>query len=167
MAKVVKNSSKDSSKPANNEGSKLVCENRKAKFDYQLHDRFEAGLVLTGSEVKSLRAGKANLTDAYADVRQNEVWLLQAHIEPYDKGGYANHVPKRPRKLLLNRDEISRLFGKTKTKGMSLIPLRIYFKKGMAKAELALATGKKTHDKRQDIKARDVGREMARAMKKS
>lgn len=162
MAKPVK----DKSTSNDDQGSKLVCENRKARFDYQLHDRFEAGLVLTGSEVKSLRAGKANLTDAYAEIRNNEAWLLQAHIEPYEKGGYANHEAKRARKLLLHIDEISGLIGKTQAKGFSLIPLKIYFKKGRAKAELALASGKKSHDKRQDIKSRDVNREMARAMKK-
>lgn len=147
-------------------GIKLVCENRKARFDYHLQERFEAGLVLTGSEVKSLRLGKANLTEAYADIRQNEAWLLQAHIEPYEKGGYANHEPKRRRKLLLHKSEIKPLIGKTQIKGFTLIPLKIYFKNGRAKVELALASGKKLHDKRQSIKEREIGREMKRAMKR-
>lgn len=145
---------------------KIVCDNRKARFNYHLQDKFEAGLVLTGSEVKSLRLGKANLTDAYGDIRNNEAWLLQSHIEPYEKGGYANHEPKRKRKLLLHKEEIKRLIGKTQQKGLSLIPLKIYFKDGKAKVELALGTGKKAHDKRRTIKDREVSREMQRAMKK-
>lgn len=146
---------------------KIVCDNRKARFNYQLQDKFEAGMVLTGSEVKSLRLGKANLTDAYADIRNNEAWLMQSHIEPYEKGGYANHEPKRKRKLLIHKDEIKRLIGKTQQKGLSLIPLKIYFKNGRAKVELALGSGKKAHDKRQSIKEREVSREMARAMKRT
>ncbi|EKD50869.1 MAG: hypothetical protein ACD_62C00405G0002 [uncultured bacterium] len=146
-------------------GFKIVCQNRKARFNYELHDRLEAGLVLTGSEVKSLRLGRASLVDAYGDIRHNEVYLVQANIEPYDKGGYANHVPKRPRKLLLHHKEIKWLIGKIQVKGMTLVPLKIYFKHGRAKVEMALASGKKIHDKRQTIKARDIDREMNRAMK--
>lgn len=145
---------------------KIICENRKARFDYQLGERMEAGLVLTGSEVKSLRAGKANLTDAYADIRNGEAFLLQAHIEAYDKGGYINHEPKRKRKLLLHKSEINKLIGKVEVKQVSLIPLKLYFKGGKVKAELALATGKKSHDKRAAIKERETSREMNRAMKK-
>lgn len=167
MGKAKKKIEKKGQKSKDDGGYKLICDNRKAKFNYQLQDRFEAGLVLTGSEVKSLRAGKANLTDAYADVRNAEVFLLQAHIEPYEMGGYANHEPKRKRKLLLHRDEIEKLIGKIKTKGLSLIPTKMYFKKGRAKIELALGTGKKVHDKRQTIKDREVGREMDRALKNS
>jgi SsrA-binding protein len=145
---------------------KIICENRKARFDYQLGERLEAGLVLTGSEVKSLRAGKANLTDAYADIRSGEAFLLQAHIDAYDKGGYINHEPKRKRKLLLHKNEINKLIGKVEVKQVSLIPLKLYFKGGKVKAELALATGKKAHDKRASIKERETNREMSRAMKK-
>lgn len=155
-----------SDKPRGQTPVKLVCENRKARFDYQLSENIEAGLVLTGSEVKSLRAGKANLTDAYAEIRGDEAFLLQAHIEPYDKGGYANHEPKRRRKLLMHHAEISRLVGKTQIRGMTLVPLKIYFKNGRAKVELALGVGKKHHDKRADIKQREVNREMSRVMKR-
>ncbi len=147
------------------EGNKLICENRKARFDYHLNDFYEAGLVLTGSEVKSLRAGKANLTDGYVTIRQNEAWLLQAHIEPYEKGGYANHEPKRQRKLLLHRSEIAKLIGLSQVKGQTLVPLKMYFKKGKVKVYFAVATGKKDHDKREDIKKRDSQREVAKALK--
>ena len=157
--KKKKTSKEDSS------GIKIICQNRKARFNYQLHDKLEAGLVLTGSEVKSLRLGKANLTDAYGDIRQNEAYLYQANIEPYDKGGYVNHVPKRRRKLLHHAQEIKWLIGKTQAKGMTLVPLKMYFKNGKAKVELALGTGKKVYDKRQTIKERDVKKEMKRAMK--
>lgn len=146
---------------------KIICENRKARFNYQLGERFEAGLVLTGSEVKSLRAGKVSLTDAYADIRDGEAFLVQAHIAPYEKGGYANHEPKRKRKLLLHKKEIQKLIGKTQAKGFSLIPTKMYFKNSKAKVELALGSGKKSHDKRQSIKERETGREMDREMKRA
>jgi SsrA-binding protein len=120
--------------PAKSTAIKIVCENRKAKFDYQLHERFEAGLVLTGSEVKSLRLGKANLTNAYGDIHNAEAYLVQAEIQPYDKGGYANHEPLRRRKLLLHREEINKLLGRTQAKGFTVVPLKIYFKNGRAKA---------------------------------
>lgn len=158
--------SKSKKKSKSDSSIKIVCDNRKAKFNYHLEDKFEAGLVLTGSEVKSLRAGKANLNDAYADIRGNEAWLLQAHIAPYEKGGYANHEPKRKRKLLMHKAEIKRLIGKTQAKGLTLVPLKMYFKNGKAKVQLALGSGKKMHDKRRVIKEREVGREMDRAMKR-
>lgn len=145
---------------------KIACENRKAKFDYHVEERFEAGLCLTGSEVKSLRQGKANLTNAYADIRNNEAWLLQAHVSPYEKGGYANHDPIRKRKLLLHRAEIDKLIGKIQAKGMTLVPLKMYFKNGRAKIEIGLAVGKKDHDKRAVTKEREVNRELKRALKK-
>jgi SsrA-binding protein len=145
---------------------KIACENRKAKFDYHVEERFEAGLCLTGSEVKSLRQGKANLTNAYADIRNNEAWLLQAHVAPYEKGGYANHDPVRKRKLLLHRAEIDKLTGKIQAKGMTLVPLKMYFKNGRAKIEIGLAIGKKAHDKRATTKEREVNRELKRALKK-
>jgi SsrA-binding protein len=159
-----KDKKKSSSKKAP-DGIKIICQNKKARFNYELVERFEAGLVLMGSEIKSLRAGKANLTDAYADIRKNELYLIQANIEPYDKAGYVNHEPKRARKLLLHRQEIKRLIGKIQTKGMALVPLKFYLKQGKAKVELALATGKKAHDKRQTIKERDLNREMRRELK--
>lgn len=135
--------------------SSSICENRKARFDYQIDETFEAGLVLTGSEIKSLRQGKAQLTNAYADIRNGEAFLLQAHINPYDKGGYANHEPDRKRKLLLHKKEIDYLAGKIQTKGLTLVPLKMYFKKQYAKILLGLGKGKKTLDKRQTIKERE------------
>ncbi len=148
------------------EAVKLIARNKKARFNYDLGERYEAGLVLTGSEVKSLRLGKANLTDSYARLKGGEVWLLGAHITPYPFASYDNHLPERPRKLLLHKREINKLAGKIQEQGMSLIPLTIYFKRGRAKVELALAKGKKLHDKRQTMKKRDQQREMARAMRR-
>jgi len=148
------------------EAVKLIARNKKARFNYDLGERYEAGLVLTGSEVKSLRLGKANLTDSYARLKGGEVWLLGAHITPYPFASYDNHLPERPRKLLLHKREINKLAGKIQEQGMSLIPLAIYFKRGRAKVELALAKGKKLHDKRQTMKKRDQQREMARAMRR-
>ena len=145
-------------------GVKLVARNKKARFNYELGDRYEAGLVLTGTEVKSLRLGKANLTDAYARIKNGEAWLLSCHISPYPFAHYDNHDPLRPRKLLLHKREIKKLTGKLHEQGYSLIPLAIYFKRGRAKVELALARGKKKYDKRQAIKKRDQQREMARAL---
>ena len=145
---------------------KIVCENRKARFDYHLQERFEAGLVLTGSEAKSLRLGKANLTSAYADIQNGEAYLMQAQIQAYDKGGYANHEPMRRRKLLLHRTEINRLLGQTQIKGQTIVPLKIYFKGGRAKVEIALASGKKTHDKRATIKDRETQRDLQRTLRR-
>lgn len=139
-----------------------IARNKRARFDYHLLETFEAGIVLSGTEVKSLRGGKANITDAYGVLRDGEVFLLNAHISPYDKGGYVNHEPTRSRKLLLNRREIRRLIGSVERQGLTLIPLELYFKKGKAKLALALAKGKKVHDKRDTEKQRDAEREMAR-----
>jgi SsrA-binding protein len=148
------------------EGIKLVAKNKKARFDYEINDRVEAGLVLTGSEVKSLRMGKANLTDSYAKFKNGEAWLVGCHIIQYPYAHYDQHDPERPRKLLLHKREIRKLSSKVQEQGLSLIPLSIYFKNGLAKVELALAKGKKTHDKRHAIKAREQAREMERAFKR-
>ena len=139
-----------------------VARNKRARFDYHLLETFEAGLVLTGTEVKSLRTGKASIADAYGIVQGGEVFLLNAHIQPYDRGGYVNHDPTRSRKLLLHRKEIRRLIGAVDREGLTLIPLELYFKNGVAKVALALAKGKKLHDKRETQKQRDAEREMAR-----
>lgn len=147
------------------EGKKIVAENRKARHDYHIEETLEAGIALTGTEVKSLRAGKANLRDCYAEVRAGEVFAVNLHISPYEQGNRFNHDPRRPRKLLLHRHEINRLFGKVQQQGMTLIPLRIYFRRGKAKIELALAKGKKLHDKRQAIAERDAQREIRRTVR--
>jgi SsrA-binding protein len=146
-------------------GTKQIAENRRARHDYQLLDRFEAGIVLTGTEVKSLREGRVTLAQAYADVRGNEVWLIGADIATYDQGNIANHEPARDRKLLLHRGEIASLIGKVRERGQTLVPTRLYFKDGKVKVELALARGKEKGDKRRDIAARDAQRQIERAMK--
>jgi SsrA-binding protein len=146
-------------------GTKQIVENRRARHDYQLLDRFEAGIVLTGTEVKSLREGRVTLAQAYADVRGNEVWLIGADIATYDQGNIANHEPARDRKLLLHRGEISSLIGKVKERGQTLVPTRLYFKDGKVKVELALAKGKEKGDKRRDIAEREAKRQMERAVK--
>jgi SsrA-binding protein len=146
-------------------GEKLIVDNRRARHDYHLLERFEAGIVLTGTEVKSLRDGRANLRQAYADVRDGEVWLVGAHISVYEQGNIANHDPDRDRKLLLHAQEISSLIGKVKERGLTLVPTRLYFKNGRAKVELALARGKELRDKRRDLAKRDADREMERAMR--
>jgi SsrA-binding protein len=153
------------SKPQNKDGFKTICVNKKASFEYELSDRLEAGLVLVGTEVKSLRMGKANLLDAYAKVVGGEIYLVGAHISPYTSAYYGNHDPLRRRKLLLHQKEIKKLGGKILEKGRSLIPTKMYFKEGRVKVELALARGKKLHDKRQTIKEQDTKREMARAVR--
>jgi SsrA-binding protein len=150
---------------ADAEGPQTIAQNRKALHDYFIEERFEAGLVLTGSEVKSLREGRANLKDAYARVLNDEAFLLGAHISPYGAASYNNHDPTRTRKLLLHREEIERLLGKTTQRGLTLIPLRLYWKNGVAKVELGLAKGKRQHDKRETAKAREAEREIAKAMK--
>jgi SsrA-binding protein len=150
--------------PAASSDIQRIVQNRKARHIYHILETVEAGLVLTGTEVKSLRAGKANLLDSYAMVDRGEVWLMNLHISPYEQGNQFNHEPKRKRKLLLHRRDIQRLIGKSREKGLTLIPLSLYFKKGWAKVELALARGKKLHDKREDMAKRDADREMARAM---
>ena len=145
-------------------GRKLITVNRRARHDYAITDTYEAGLVLTGTEVKSLRAGKANLTDAYAEVRDGEVWLVNAHIPEYDQGTWTNHEPRRTRKLLLHAQEINRLIGKTKQSGLTLVPMQMYFKDGKAKVETGLGKGKKAYDKRQDIAERQAKRDADRAV---
>ena len=144
---------------------KLIADNRRARHDYQLLERFEAGMVLTGTEVKSLRSGRVSLAQAYADVRDGEVWLVGADIAVYDQGNIANHEPGRDRKLLLRRGEIESLYGKVREKGLTLIPTRMYWKDGRAKVELALGRGKQTIDKRRDIAKREADRAMQRALK--
>lgn len=144
---------------------KVVCENRKARHDYFILETYEAGMVLTGTEVKSLRAGRGNLKDSFARVENGEIWLYDMHISPYEQGNRFNHEPKRPRKLLMHKSEIMRLWGRTREKGLTLIPLRCYFKDGKAKVELALAKGKKLYDRREEIAAREAKREMERALR--
>jgi SsrA-binding protein len=146
-------------------GTKQIAENRRARHDYQLLERFEAGIVLTGTEVKSLREGRVTLAQAYADVRDDEVWLIGAEIAVYDQGNIANHEPGRDRKLLLHRGEISSLTGKVREKGQTIVPTRVYFKDGKVKVELALARGKEKGDKRRAIADRDAKRQMERALK--
>jgi len=145
------------------QGRKVIASNRKARHDYAILDTYEAGVALVGTEVKSLRHGRASLVDAFATVDEGEVWLRGLHIPEYDLGTWTNHEPRRTRKLLLHKGEILRLIGKTKESGLSLVPLSMYFKDGKVKVELALARGKKSYDKRQDLAKRDAQREMARA----
>src|SRR5919202_4941278 len=145
---------------------KLVAENRKARHDYNLLERFEAGLVLTGTEVKSLRDGRVTLAQAYADIRGQEVWLVGAHIDEYAQGNVANHDPDRDRKLLLHRREIDSLIGQVQQKGMTLVPTRLYFKDGRAKLELAVARGKEQRDKRRDLAKREAQRDVERALRR-
>jgi SsrA-binding protein len=147
------------------QGTKLIAENRRARHDYELLDRVEAGIVLTGTEVKSLREGRVTLAQAYADVRDVEVWLVGAEIATYGHGNIANHEPSRDRKLLLHRREIASLIGKVREKGQTLVPTRLYFKDGKVKVELALARGKEKGDKRRDIADRDAKRQIERALK--
>jgi SsrA-binding protein len=147
-------------------GRRVIAQNRRARYDYHIDDTYEAGLVLTGTEVKSLRAGRASIVDGYALVRDGEAWLMGVHIPEYTQGTWTNHEPRRPRKLLLHRREISRLLGKTQEKGLTLVPLSMYFKDGRAKVEIALARGKRAYDKRQDIARRDAAREMDRALRR-
>ena len=146
-------------------GEKLISDNRRARHDYHLLDRFEAGLVLAGTEVKALREGKISLQQAYAEVNEGEAWLVGVHISEYGQGNRANHDPDRPRKLLLHRREIDRLYGQVREKGATIVPTRMYFKDGRVKVELALAKGKELHDKRRDIAARDAKRQIERALK--
>jgi len=153
---------------AKERAEKVVATNRKAFHDYHIEERLEAGIVLKGTEVKSLREGQVNLRDSYASVDRGELVLHHCHISPYSHGNIMNHDPVRPRKLLLHRKEINKLLGKSQQKGLTLVPLRIYFSpRGMAKVELALAKGKKQYDRREAIKAREVGREVERAIKGS
>src|SRR5215470_8248676 len=137
----------------------LVADNRKAHYDFHLLETFEAGLALRGTEVKAMREGRANLRDSYCRMENGEAFLLNAHVGQYSHGGYASHDPLRPRKLLLQKDELRKLLGKTTERGMTIVPLRMYFKKGRAKLAIALAKGKKTYDKRETIKRREAERE--------
>ena len=150
-----------------NEAFQVITINRRARHEYDIKETLEAGLVLTGSEIKSVRAGKVNLTEAYVQVKEGEAWLLDMHISAYMHGGYANHDPKRPRKLLLHRDEILRLSAQVAQKGYTIVPLRLYLKRGKAKVEIALVKGRKLYDKRQAIAERDAEREVGRALKGS
>ncbi|HEV8384871.1 MAG TPA: SsrA-binding protein SmpB [Candidatus Acidoferrales bacterium] len=143
---------------------RAVAQNRAASYNYHLLESVEAGLVLLGTEVKSLRGGKASLREAYAVVRGGEAWLMNCHIPEFQPGGPFNHVPLRPRKLLLNRREINKLAGKTQEKGLTLVPLRIYFKDGVAKCEVALARGKKYHDRREAERVKEAKREASEAL---
>ncbi|MFY1668492.1 SsrA-binding protein SmpB [Plantactinospora sp. WMMB334] len=143
-------------------GRKVVASNRRARHDYAILDTYEAGMALTGTEVKSLRAGRASLVDAFAQERDGEIYLHGMHIPEYAQGTWTNHEPRRTRKLLLNRQEISRLIGKLKESGLTLVPLSVYFSDGWAKVEIGLAKGKKSYDKRQDLAKRDADREIAR-----
>ncbi len=144
---------------------KNITVNRKVRYEYSIVQTWEAGIVLVGTEVKSLRQGKANLVDSYAKLVNGEVWLVNLHISEYTQGNINNHDPKRERKLLLNKSEIRKLIGNTKEKGLTLVPLRLYFKKGKVKVEIALAKGKKVYDKRKDIAKRDFQRDQERKIK--
>ncbi|RKS72696.1 SsrA-binding protein [Motilibacter peucedani] len=146
------------------QGRKLIAQNKKARHDYTIEDTYEAGMVLTGTEVKALRAGRASLVDGFAELRQGEAWLLNVHIPEYSQGTWTNHAPRRPRKLLLHKLEIDKLFGQTRDKGMTVVPLSLYFKDGRAKVELALARGKRDYDKRQALLEKQSKREADRAM---
>ena len=149
----------------NNVPKKIITENRKARYEYHVVDTYEAGMVLKGTEVKSLRQGRVNLKDSYASIKDGEVWVHQLHIGAYPFAYYGNHDPLRPRKLLLHRREIDRLYGKLNEQGHTLIPIRMYFKGGKVKIALALAKGKRKHDKREAIRRRDEKRELDRARK--
>jgi SsrA-binding protein len=144
---------------------KLIADNRRARHDYHLLERVEGGLALTGTEVKSLREGRATLQQAFGEVRDGEIWLVGAHIAAYEQGNIANHDPDRDRKVLLHRREIDSLQGKVRERGLTLVPTRLYFKNGRAKVELALGRGKEVRDKRRDIARRDADRQIERALK--
>jgi SsrA-binding protein len=152
-------------KPPPDESIVPIARNKRARHDYEILETWEAGIVLTGTEVKSLRNGRAQITDAYAVVKDGELWLLNAHIAPYEQGNIWNHDPLRTRKLLLHQKEIRRLIGAVERKGLTLVALDLYFKHGRAKVRIGLARGKKLHDKRADLKARDDAREIARALR--
>ena len=147
------------------EGEQLIADNRKARHDYHLLETFEAGLALKGTEVKAMREGRANLRDSYCRIERGEAYLMNAHVGQYSHGGCASHDPLRPRKLLLHQEELRKLLGKTTEKGMTIVALRMYFRKGRAKLAIALAKGKKTYDKRETIKRREAERETRAAVK--
>ena len=146
------------------DGTRTAVTNRKARFDYEILERFEAGVVLTGAEVKSLRGGRGSLTEAFARVRDGELWLEGMHIPPYEHGDARTHVAVRPRKLLLHRNEIERLLGRAAERGLALVPIRVYFAHGLAKVELGLGRGKARYEKRQALAEREQRREVERAM---
>ncbi len=158
MADAAKKSKKDA------DGEKNITRNKRAFHEYHILDKLECGVALTGTEVKSLRAGHASLEDAYARLQDGEVWLIGCDIPEYERGNVYNHKPKRPRKLLLHRREIAKFVGKASQRVFTLVPLRMYFKHGLAKVEIAVAKGKQTHDRRQSLKESDAKREMQRAM---
>jgi SsrA-binding protein len=147
------------------ESRRLIAENRKARHDYHVLDTWEAGIVLLGTEVKAIREGRVNLRDSFARLERGEVWLLNVHISPYSHAGYAHHDEKRQRKLLLHRSEIQKLTGRVAEKGLTLVPLELYFKDGRVKVALALAKGKQAHDKRETIRRREIDRETRAAVK--
>ena len=150
-----------------NESYKVIADNRQARFLYEILETYEAGIELKGTEVKSIRQGKVNLKDGYALIRNGEAWLLNVHISPYQKAtDYFNHDPRRTRRLLLHKKEIRKLIGKVEQQGLTLIPLKMYFKRGLVKVSIALGKGKKLHDKRESLKERQDKRDMARAMKR-
>jgi SsrA-binding protein len=151
---------------AKEQGRTVIARNRRARHDYHVEDVVEAGLVLTGTEVKSLRAGRASLADGFGQLVDGELWLHGVHIPEYTQGTWTNHEPRRPRKLLLHRKEIDRLASKTAERGLTLVPLALYFKDGKVKVELALARGKRTYDKRHDLAQRDAAREVERAFRR-
>lgn len=158
--KTVKSTAKKSSR----EGPQIVAQNRSASYNYDLLDKLEAGLVLVGTEVKALREGKGTLREAYAEIRAGEPWLVNFHVPEYQPGGFRNHDPLRRRKLLLNRREIERLIVQTQQKGMTIVPLKIYFRDGIAKCELAVARGKKFHDRRESERRKEAKREADEAI---
>ncbi len=146
------------------EGIRIICQNKKARHDYEIVETYEAGIALKGTEVKSLRMGKANLKDSYARIKSGEVYLIGTHISPYPFANYNNHAPLRDRKLLLRKQEIRKLLGKTKERGLTLVPLRLYFRNGRVKVELALAKGKRLFDKRETLRRKTIEREAQRAL---
>jgi SsrA-binding protein len=152
---------------ADKTADKTVVTNRRARRDYFIEDSYEAGLVLTGSEIKSIRAGRANLQDSYVTIRDGEAWLVNSHVSPYKQASDENHEPKRDRKLLLHRKQIARLAGQVQAKGYTIVPLRLYLKNNRAKAEIALAKGKKLYDKRDDLAKRQAERDIQRALRRS
>lgn len=151
---------------AREKGQQIIARNRRARHEYAIEDTFEAGVALTGTEVKSLRAGRASLTDGFAQVSDGEVWLHNVHIPEYTQGTWTNHQPRRIRKLLLHRKEIDRIAAKTAEQGLTLVPLSLYFKDGKVKVELGLGRGKRTYDKRHDLARRDAAREVERALRR-
>src|SRR5438874_697063 len=158
-------SRKPSEKTAREEAQKIIADNRKAQHDYHLLETFEAGVALLGTEVKSIREGGVNLRDSFARIEAGEVWIYNVHISPYRNRGYSNHEPTRRRKLLLHRQEIRKLIGKTTERGMTIVPMRMYLKNGRVKVAISLATGKKAHDKRETIKRRETERETRAAVR--